>query len=117
MPRLGERHQGLQDDWGGPAKRLLFGPLTSADLSSAPVLQVLYDAGGGGEPEDVTDEALPAGHETDGNQFVFTEDGKWQYNLATRNYSAPGTYHLSMVSGDDEEYEISPTCQASFVVQ
>lgn len=90
--------------------------LTDAHLASTPVLQVLYDAGQGAGAVDVTDEALPAGQQTEGNQFIFTTDGKWQYNLSTKNYTAPGTYHLSIVTGDVEEYEISPSCQASFVV-
>ena len=92
-------------------------PLTPADLASAPVLQVLYDAGQGGEPEDVSDQVLPAGQGSEGNQFVYTTDGKWQYNLTTKNYTAPGTYQISIVAGDDEEYLIAPACQASFVVE
>jgi len=104
-----------------PLKAQLFNEsgtaLTDVDLTSAPVLQVLYDAGLGGDPEDVSDQVLPAGQGSEGNQFVYTTDGEWQYNLATKNYAAPGTYHISIVAGDDEEYEISPACQASFVVE
>ena len=90
--------------------------ITDFDLEAAPVLQVIFTPSQGGEPLDVSDQALPAGQGTEGNQFVFTDEGKWQYNLKTKNYSAPGTYTITMVSGDESEYKIEPTCETSFVV-
>ena len=63
-------------------------------------------------------EALPAGQGDDGNQFVFTDDGRWQFNLKISNYTAPGTYTVFMESGDDTEFVFeSPTCVAEFVVR
>lgn len=88
-------------------------PITAADLPAPPVLQVSYDPGTG-VAEDVSDEALPAGQATQGNQFVFTED-KWQFNLLTKNYTAPGTYTLTIVQGDN--YLIDPACVARFVIK
>jgi hypothetical protein len=103
-----------------PLKAQLFDetgtPLTDVDFTSAPVIQVLYDAGQGGDSVDVSDTVLPAGQGSEGNQFDFS-DSKWHYNLKTKGYTAPGTYHLSIVSGEDAEYEIVPACQASFVVE
>lgn len=92
-------------------------PITDTDIVAAPVIQVLFDSGGGGDPIDVTDQALSAGQGTEGNEFVFTDDGKWQFNLKTKNYTAVGTYTLNIVSGDDAEYRIDPTCEAQFVVE
>ncbi len=53
---------------------------------------------------------------TDGNQFEFNVDDRlWQYNLKTNNYDAPGTYTLTVASGNESEYFIDPACTAIFV--
>ena len=62
------------------------------------------------------DEALSAGQGDDGNQFVYT-GSHWQLNLKTKNYSASGTYTVTIISGDEDEYTIDPTCEATFVIQ
>ncbi|MGH6895506.1 MAG: hypothetical protein ACREJ5_03025 [Geminicoccaceae bacterium] len=90
-------------------------PLTDADLSAAPVVQVSYHSGIGATPEDVSDQALWAGQGSDGNAFEFSGD-RWRFNLKVGNYDAPGTYVISMTSGDGAEYRIDPTCEAEFVV-
>ncbi len=41
---------------------------------------------------------------------------KWQYNLATKNYTAPGTYTIQMVSRDQCQYQIN-SCIAQFVIK
>jgi hypothetical protein len=92
------------------------GPITDADIASPPVLQVLYDSGVIVANE-VTADALPAGQASIGNQFVFTNDGKWEFHLGTWNYTAPGAYTISVASGDTTEYVINPTCTATFVVE
>lgn len=91
--------------------------VTDADIYALPVIQVLYNSGQGGDPIDVTDFALPAGQGTEGNEFVFTDEGKWQFNLKLKNYTAPGTYTVIMVSGNELEYRIEPTCEAQFVIK
>ena len=92
-------------------------PVTDAGIAAPPVIQVLYQSGTGEAAIDVTDDALAAGEGTDGNQFVCTEDEKWQFNLKTKNYTASGAYTVSMESGDDSEYAIDPTCEATFVIK
>jgi hypothetical protein len=92
--------------------------ITDQDIAALPVLQILYHASSNVEPIDVTDEALPAGEGTDGNQFVYTVDGLWQFNMKTRNYSSPGTYTINIVSGDDSEYSIDQSYTAgTFVIK
>ena len=88
---------------------------TDADVIPPPVIQVMLDSGPGAEPIDVTDDALPAGQGTDGNQFEFTTDDVWQFNLKTKNYTAEGTYNITVESGDTGEYNIIPICTATFV--
>jgi hypothetical protein len=89
-------------------------PLNDLDITAAPVVQVTFEVG---TPEalDVTGDALAAGAGMEGNQFEFL-DSKWHFNLKTKNYSAPGMYTITMDSGDDAEYLIDPTCEATFVI-
>jgi hypothetical protein len=104
-----------------PLKALVFDAdgfaLSDADFTVPPVVQVLFDAGTGGDPVDVTDEVLSVGLGTEGNQFVFTDEGYWQFNLKTKNYTAPGTYIVTMETGDDAEYVFDPACMTEFVIQ
>lgn len=104
-----------------PLKAQLFDaeglPVTDADIVAPPVIQVFFDSGSGGYPIDVTGDALPAGQGTEGNQFVFTDEVKWQFNLKTKEYTASGTYLIFIVSGDDSEYVIFPSCNAQFVIK
>ena len=81
--------------------------------SVPPVLQVTF-AAATGSAIDVTDLAVPVGLGMGGNQFVFS-DGKWQFNLKTTAYTAPGTYTVTMSPGNG--YTIEPTCTGSFVIQ
>ena len=83
-------------------------------LTAPPVIQVIFE-NGSMNAEDVSDEALHAGAGTDGNQFEFIND-QWQFNLKIKNYSASGTYDVQMVSGEESEYVIDPTCNGQFVV-
>jgi hypothetical protein len=89
--------------------------VTDSDITAPPVIQVIFQPTVG-DAEDVTNEALSAGQGTDGNQFEFS-DGKWQFNLKTKNYSGAGTYTITMVSGDECEYVIDTTCTASFMIE
>jgi hypothetical protein len=86
------------------------------DLTAPPILQVWQEYLTP-DVEDVSDDALPAGHGTEGNQFVFTDDLKWQFNLKTSNYSGPGTYAVIMESGNSSEYAINPSCLTEFVIK
>jgi hypothetical protein len=85
-------------------------------ISAPPLVVVEFDDGLGGDSVDVSDDALPGAFGTAGNQFEFV-NGKWVFNLVNENYSAPGTYTASMVSGDSSEYTIDPTCSAQFVIR
>lgn len=91
--------------------------MTDSDLTAHPVVQVWFDSGGGGDALDVTGDVLSAGHGDDGNQFVFTDSEKWQFNLKTDSYSAPGSYTVLMETGDDSEYVFDPACLTIFVVK
>jgi hypothetical protein len=84
-------------------------------LGAPPVLQVHHQSGVGETPDDVSPQAVGVGQGTDGNAFEFS-GSRWRFNLKTRNYTAPGIYTLTMISGDETEYRIDPVCEAQFVV-
>jgi hypothetical protein len=86
------------------------------DLTAPPIFQVWYEYGTT-EEDDASFYALPAGKGAEGNQFVFTDDDKWQFNLKTSNYSGPGTYTVIMESGDPSEYVVIPSCVTEFIVK
>ena len=92
-------------------------PVTDADITSPPVIQVIFEPSGGGGAIDVTDDALSAGKGTQGNQCYFdSAGGKWAYNLMTKNYTAAGTYTITVISGT-ACYSIATTCTASFMIE
>jgi hypothetical protein len=103
-----------------PLKAGLFGSdtfaRTDADLVAPPVVQVVLDGAGEGEG-DYAEDVLPAGKGSEGNQFVFTDEGVWQFNLKTSRFTAPGTYTITMESGDPEAYTLDSQCEAKFVIQ
>ncbi len=91
-------------------------PVTDVNIFTPPMIQVIF------EPEtvavDLTNDALSAGKGTEDNQFFFDFAGsKWRFNLKTRNYTSPGTYKVSMVTGDPNEYIIDPVCMAVFCIE
>jgi hypothetical protein len=90
-------------------------PVTPFEIVSPPVIQVIFSASANPQVIDVTDQALATGHKTEGNQFVFEAD-QWRFNLSTKHYSAPGTYIITMESGDEAEYAVR-SCEAVFVVE
>lgn len=97
-----------------PLKAMLLSsgtPVTS--LTPPAVVQVIFQPSVG-PATDVSADALSAGAASDGNQFAF-DGSKWSFNLKTSNYTAKGTYTMSMVSGDDSLYVIN-SCGATFVI-
>jgi hypothetical protein len=90
--------------------------IIDTDVASPPVLQVMGKDSGGSNT-DLTNQGLFAGQGTGKKQFVFTADGKWQFNLMTKNYSKPGTYTISILTGNSSEYVINPSCTATFVIE
>ena len=103
-----------------PLKARLFhedgAPVIGSDLLAPPVLRVIYVPASPGPVENVTEYILPAGLGTEDN-FVFTDEGVWQFNLSTRNYTASGTYTLRIQTGDNEEYVINPGCITRFAIE
>jgi len=89
---------------------------SDADLAAPPVVQVMLNGPPTGDV-DVSDDALPAGQGSEGNQFVFTDEDKWQFNLKTGQFEAPGTYIVWMESGDPDAYAFVPQCVTEFEIR
>ena len=92
-------------------------PITDADITAPPVVNVLFNSttyGDTGAGDDV--DLLPLGQANDDNVFRFDGfSGTWFYGLGTKILSAPGTYTVKAVSGDETEYSIDATCTETFL--
>ena len=51
----------------------------------------------------------------DGNQFTYNGT-KWILKLKTEDFSTPGKYTATVVSGDPKSYLVIPTCTATFSI-
>lgn len=91
--------------------------LTENDLPEPPVVQVKYSRPVGNGVWDQSHLILYSGKGTDGNQFVFDSNGIWQFNLQSKNYSAPGTYEVVVISGEPLTYRFEPTCVTGFIIE
>jgi hypothetical protein len=105
-----------------PLKARLFdiagAEINDLNIITPPALEVWFSESETGEASNVTEDALPVGKGHDGNLFV-CDQGIWRFNLKTSNYTAPGTYTVSMRSGDTSEYLIYSysTCRMQFVIE
>ena len=98
-------------------------PVTGG-LAAPPVLETAFSHKQPVDPStDVTGSLLPPGLLDDfpvarGNQFFFHAGmGRWVQGLPTEQFIAPGTYRVTMVSGDKDEYVFDPACEATYVVE
>lgn len=83
--------------------------LTDDDLVAPPVVEVTF------EPEsEATAAALFPGVGGDGAAFVFFLR-QWHLLLKLEEFAEPGTYTVTMASGDPSEYRIDPTCEGQFI--
>jgi hypothetical protein len=93
--------------------------VTDTDLAAPPVAQIAFAAQQPGAPAvDVTGFLPPPTPIFLGRRFDYRDAlGRWLHGLLTPKYPAPGTYTVTMVSGDAQEYVVEPTCTATYVVE
>lgn len=102
-----------------PLKMMLVDPegfiITDDDLSSPPVVNVMFSAAAAGDAQSPdTSDLLPLGQASEDNVFVYDIDSEtWSYILGTRQYSAAGTYTVRAVAGDSS-YGIDSSCSGEF---
>jgi hypothetical protein len=80
-----------------------------ADLMAAPMAQVLFTPAESEETLDVTTDT------TWKDSFTFNQKGYWRLSLKQYRMEMPGTYLVTMESGDESEYLIDPTCSKSII--
>jgi hypothetical protein len=107
-----------------PFKAEVFGldglPVTDLIAASPPEIYVVFVVGLPKVAIDVTPDALSNGKRTDGRQFIVISGDTWSYNLATKGLTevqGDGSYYATMISGNPDEYVISPACLGVFVVE
>lgn len=91
--------------------------VTDRDVATPPSFQIMFSPNSPSAPIDVTTDAEFVGEGANDYQFVFTDEGYWQYNLKIRNFSEPGTYTVRVVSGDEWNYVIDPSCETSLLIE
>jgi hypothetical protein len=93
-------------------------PVTDLIAASPPEIYVIFITGLPTVAIDVTADALPNGKRTDGPQFIVISGDTWSYNLPVKGFTETGIgqYYASIISGDPDEYVISPGCVGVFVI-
>jgi len=89
-------------------------PFTDVDVASPPIVMVDFTPVIGGDDTGNDSDLVPAGLADDGNEFRFDDEAQhWVLNLATKQFSAAGTYTVKAVSSDIS-YEIDSSCSQTF---
>jgi len=94
----------LADDNGG------FGDDTT--VKAHPMVRVAYQPESGAEV-DKTDEIDLRDYGV-GRSFVFDKEAHWKFDLGTLKFKQEGTYKVTVLSGDEAEYKVDPTCELVF---
>ena len=95
--------------------------ITDSDILAPPVINIEF--GGVVYGDGVSDDELlePVGASNEGNAFAFNPDTQqWEYRIGTKQFSTPGTYTVTVRSGNDSEYSIDTTngnCNNTFTRQ
>ena len=82
--------------------RNLMGDIMTDAHITPPVVQVSYRSVSGASIPGYEAELLPPGLSDDGNEFRYNPGSEmWIINLATKQFTSPGTYTVTVVSGDN----------------
>ena len=90
--------------------------VTDIDITKPPVAQVYFDSAEDDQAMDITSDLVRSITPDEGNEFLFTPGGVWQYILGLDDYSASGTYTVTMESGDTDDYDFNQECMTQFIV-
>jgi hypothetical protein len=92
--------------------------IQEAALTAPPVVVVTYDSALAVEiVAEASGDTVHTRQSSKGNRFSFDAGSmQWVYNMKIENYDAPGTYTITMISGDETTYRIEPNCTGTLVV-
>ncbi len=89
--------------------------ITDQDVTAPPVINVKYSSASQGDGVENIEIKEFTGKSSEGNAFTFNPDtDQWEYQLGTKQFSEPGTYTVSVISGDGLEYTIDDECIQTF---
>ena len=101
-----------------PLKALLLDktgkPLGASGVKTAPKVQILFRPASG--PEVDRTRVVEAGDFGKGRSFVFRES-YWKFDLQSDALSATGAYRVRVLSGDEAEYRVDPSCELLVAVE
>jgi len=49
-----------------------------------------------------------------GSHFVWDDEAHWKFDLGTKSLEDAGQYQVRLVSGDEAEYKVDPSCALTF---
>ncbi|MEO8191358.1 MAG: hypothetical protein ABI682_13535 [Acidobacteriota bacterium] len=52
-----------------------------------------------------------------GNRFVWDQEAHWKFDLGTGNLPDDGKYTVTVLSGDEKQYRVDPSCKLTFKLQ
>ena len=87
--------------------------ITESNISSFPVVNVIYTPGSGTDDSNNPD-LVPPGLADDGNEFRY-DDPYWVINLSTKQFTSAGTYEVTAIAGDDSYIIDAGSCSGTFV--
>ncbi len=88
--------------------------LDALAIKTAPKVQILFRPASG--PEADRTRAIEAGDFGKGRSFVHRES-YWKFDLQSDALPETGSYRVRVLSGDEAEYRIDPSCELPFTVE
>jgi len=52
-----------------------------------------------------------------GTSFVWDAEAHWKFDLGTLKFADMGKYRAVLLSGDEAEYKVDPSCQVTFLLR
>ncbi len=49
-----------------------------------------------------------------GNRFVWDDEAHWKFDLGSKSLEDDGKYRATLISGDEAEYRVDPSCSVTF---
>lgn len=88
--------------------------LDATAIKTAPKVQILFRSASGKEADRTR--AIEAGDFGKGRSFVYRES-YWKFDLQSDALPETGTYRVRVLSGDEAEYRVDPSCELLVTVE
>ncbi len=88
--------------------------LNASAIKTVPKVQILFRPASG--PEADRTRAIEAGDFGKGRSFVYRES-YWKFDLQSDALPETGTYRVRVLSGDEAEYRVDPSCELLVTVE